>query len=189
MLYFYFVIGLQVGYILFVFNNFVRHRQAIAEASSAVLVQLQRRNDLLIELLPVIKATKQHEAAALHAITAMHSHLSDQFDPHTATHDGLIMAEGIHNILTAEAHPKLKVQENYRSLMYQLKQLEDDIQGARLLFNQACQRYNLLVSSFPSLLIARTFGFQQAAFFELPPIQAIQAEAVKTGQAGSKVLP
>jgi LemA protein len=71
----------------------------------------------------------------------------------------------------------------------QLKQLEDNIQGARLLFNQACQRYNLLVSEFPSLLIARTFGFRQAAFFELPPLQVIEATDIKINQDKSELPP
>ena len=75
---------------------------------------------------------------------------------------------GLGNLFAvAEAYPELKANENFMNLHEQLSALEDEIQMARRYYNGTVRNLNVLIESFPSNLIAGSFGFVQAEFFEI----------------------
>ena len=67
----------------------------------------------------------------------------------------------------AEAYPELKADRQFLQLMGQLSEVEDQIQYARRFYNGAVRNLNVRIDSFPDLLIARSFSFRPAQFFEL----------------------
>src|SRR5690606_36296844 len=74
-------------------------------------------------------------------------------------------------LAVAEAYPDLKVNENFAQLQNSLETLESEIQMARRYYNGAARDLNVKVASFPSNLVANTFGFRQADFFEIEDAQ------------------
>ena len=67
----------------------------------------------------------------------------------------------------AEAYPDLKANANFMQLQNQLKELEDNIEYARRYYNAVVRDFNIIIESFPSNIVASTFGFKQEEFFEL----------------------
>jgi len=67
----------------------------------------------------------------------------------------------------AEAYPELKANANFTQLQTQLKELEDSIEYARRYYNAVVRDFNILIESFPSNVVASSFGFKQEEFFEL----------------------
>ena len=67
----------------------------------------------------------------------------------------------------AEAYPELKANTNFMQLQTQMKELEDNIENARRYYNAVVRDFNIVIESFPSNIIASSFGFSQEEFFEL----------------------
>src|SRR5207245_11751399 len=80
----------------------------------------------------------------------------------------------------AENYPQLKANQNFLALQAELSNTEDRIQASRRFYNANVQDYNRRVQSFPSAFVARSFGFKEEEFFEIPEAQrAVVAEAPK----------
>ena len=81
-------------------------------------------------------------------------------------------------LLLAEAYPELKANQNYLKLQEQLAEIEDQLQMARRYYNGSARDLNVAIQSFPSVVIARPFGFVEAAFFELDDRDDAQAPKI-----------
>ena len=81
-------------------------------------------------------------------------------------------------VALAEAYPDLKASENFRDLHQKLVDTENQIQFARRYYNGAVNLYNNRIQRFPDLVIANSFGFKQAEFFDLEEKAAAAAPAV-----------
>ncbi|HEY4468599.1 MAG TPA: LemA family protein [Klebsiella sp.] len=164
-------IGLAVIIILLVwvvmtYNRFISLRRFKDEAWSGVAVQLKRRHDLAPNLLSLVKRYAQHEKELLEELSRQRGSLigstqqiADSERQYSATL-GRIVALG-------EAWPQLRASENFISLQQSLSEIEEQIQMARRYFNGTVRDLNILVESFPSLLLARLFNFKSDVFFEL----------------------
>jgi LemA protein len=78
----------------------------------------------------------------------------------------------------AEAYPQLKADANFRDLQDKLSGIEDEIQMARRYYNGAARNLNTMIESFPSNLVANTFQFHKAEFFEIGDEAARQVPKV-----------
>ena len=76
-------------------------------------------------------------------------------------------------IALAEAYPALKANQNFLKLQDQLAELEDQLQMARRYYNGAARDFNIAIQSFPDVLVARTAGFAEAAFFQIDDGEAV----------------
>lgn len=161
--------AIELGYIILLLNRFIRHRQAIAEARSDILVQLERRNAVLVQIVPVIAANKDHEAEVFERVAAIRA-ASTQKQFTLVTANEAALRQSLTGMITVEALPRLKTDASFRALMDELVDMEDDIQGARLLLNRAIQQYNSRIHVLPDLLLAKTCGYTPAAFFEVPEL-------------------
>lgn len=150
---------------LWTFNRLVRARNRQAEAWSGVDVQLKKRADLVPRLARCVTAYQQHESSV--------------FSSTAAARTPTEVAAGLRQLLAiAESYPELRAAENFRQLMSQLVQVEDDLQFARRYYNGAVRDFRNLCESFPSLLIARLCGFQPGEFFEVEDVLQRQAPRV-----------
>jgi LemA protein len=140
----------------------------VNEAWSGVDVQLKRRRDLVPNLVQAVEAYARHEQATMSALTEAHSaaaaSTSRVFREQAESRlSGALLAVYV----AAEAYPDLRASRGFGRLQAQLAEVEDDIVGARRIFNSNVQRYNDLVQSVPAAAIARLAGYRGRQYFDV----------------------
>jgi LemA protein len=150
------------------YNALVRARNRVDEAWSGVDVQLKRRRDLVPNLVQAVEAYARHERETMSALTdarsAAAAAMSRVFREQAESHlSGALAA--VH--LAAESYPELRASRGFARLQAQLGEVEDDIIGARRIFNSNVQRYNELVQSLPAAGLARATGFRGRQYFDV----------------------
>ena len=148
------------------FNRFVRLRNQVAQSWADVDVQLQRRYDLVPNLVATVKGYMQHESGALERVTRLRAAPNLDVAHRAEEESGLSRSIG-RLFALAEDYPDLKASEGFMQLHASLVEIEEHLQFARRYYNGSVRDNNNLVEGFPSLLVARAFGFKQAAFFEI----------------------
>jgi LemA protein len=162
------------AYVVLVYNGLVKARQMMREAWSGIDVQLKRRADLIPNLIETVKGYAQHERKTLEEVTELRARAQSLPRDDVA---GRAQVEGMLGqalgrlLAVAEAYPDLKANENFAQLQGSLETLESEIQMSRRYYNGAARDLNIKVESFPSNLVANTFGFRQAEFFEIEDAQ------------------
>ncbi len=148
------------------YNRFVRLRNQVSEAWAGIDVQLQRRYDLVPNLLATVKGYMRHESGVLERVTRLRSHPDLAVDERANEESGLSRSIG-RLFAVAEDYPDLKASEGFRQLHDSLVEIEEHLQFARRYYNGSVRDNNNLVEGFPSMLVARLFGFRNAGFFEI----------------------
>ena len=152
---------------VFAFNRLVRLRNQVRTAWADVDVQLIRRHDLVPSLVTAVQAYAGHEQAVLTAVTELRAQAMQAQAPGTLGTIESALQEGIGRLLALrEAYPDLKANENFAQLQRDLVEVEEQLQYARRFYNGAVRDLNDGVQRVPDLLVARTFGFQDAEFFQ-----------------------
>ena len=166
-------------YIIVVFNRLVRLRNQVREGWSGIDVQLRRRTDLIPNLVDAVKGYAAHERGLFEQITKLRasSIAADNVSQQAAAERALKGALG-RLLLLAEAYPELKANQNFLTLQEQLAEIEDQLQMARRYYNGSARDLNVAIQSFPSMVIARPFGFVEAAFFEIDDRADAQAPKI-----------
>lgn len=153
-------------YAIFIFNRLVRDRNLVRAGLSDIDVQLQRRHDLVPRLVEAVRGYAGFERSLLERVTELRARASDTDDIDSRDRNESELADGISRlVLLAEDYPDLKASENFRQLVDELVETEDLLQHARRYYNGAVRQFNTRVQQFPDLLLARTLGFREAAFF------------------------
>jgi LemA protein len=165
------VIGL---FLMTTYNRLVSLRNRFKNAFAQIDVQLKRRYDLIPNLIETAKAYMKHERDTLEAVIAARNSAAQAErtvagDPTDAVAmQALIGAErSLTGAMTrffalAEAYPDLKADANMRQLSEELTSTENRVAFARQAYNDAVTQYNTARESFPSNIIAGSFGFQEA---------------------------
>jgi LemA protein len=148
------------------YNRFVRLRNQVDEAWAGIDVQLQRRHELVPNLVAAVRGYVQHESRVLERVTALRADSRMQPGERADGESGLSRSIG-RLFALAEAYPDLKANETFAQLHDSLVEVEEQIQYARRYYNGSVRDNNNQVESFPSSLIARLFGFRLAEFFEI----------------------
>ena len=153
--------------IVALYNGLVTARNKVKNAWAQIDVQLNRRADLIPNLVETVKGYAGHE--------------KDVFENVTAARAGLMNANGVKEIseannqlsetlktlfAVAENYPELKANENFKELQAQLAETENKIAYSRQFYNDSVLMYNNKCETFPSNIIANLFGFTPADFFE-----------------------
>lgn len=178
-------------YAVGIYNGLVTARNAFKNAFAQIDVQLQRRYDLIPNLVETAKAYLSHERGTLEAVILARNQA--QAAARTAAgkpDDGaaiaaLSAAEGAlagtlgRFFALAEAYPDLKANQTMQQLMEELTSTENKVAFARQFFNDAVMAYNNQREQFPNVLISGPFGFQHAQQLELQSEEARAALKVK----------
>jgi LemA protein len=143
------------------YNGLVQAKVAIDNSYSNVDVDLQRRYDLIPNLVNTVKGYAKHEKSVLEEVTRLRS----QWGEAKNTDEKIKASNDLEGalsrlMLVVEKYPDLKANEGFLRLQDELAGTENRIAVARMRYNEAVQNYNLKVQSFPSNLIASTFGFK-----------------------------
>jgi LemA protein len=177
-----FALTALLGWIAWTFNRLVRMRNQVLEAWAGIDVQLQRRYDLVPGLVATVKGYMQHESGALERVTRLRGHPDMTVGERAGEESGLSRSIG-RLFALAEDYPDLKASEGFQQLHRSLVEIEEQLQYARRYYNGSVRDNNNLVEGFPSLLVARLFGFRTADFFEIE--LASQRAAPVVGLAGA----
>ena len=165
------IVALAVAlYAIIIFNSLVRTRQMANEAWSGIDVQLKRRSELVPNLVETVKGYAGHERSVLEEVTKLRGAaraLPENDVASRAQAEGALSLALSKLVALAENYPDLKASQNFLELQQQLSQLETELQMARRYYNGTVRNQNVLVQSFPSNLIANSFGFDQRQYFEV----------------------
>ena len=157
-------------YAILIYNSLVRAAQMVKEAWSGIDVQLKRRADLIPNLVDTVKAYAGHERAALEAVTELRARAQELPRGDVAGRGEAEARLGgalMRLIAVAEAYPDLKANQNFLELQKALSATENEIQYARRYYNGAVRNLNVKVESVPSNIVAASFGFRSAAYFQI----------------------
>ena len=188
------IVGLAVVLALWgvgIYNGLVTSRNAWKNAFAQIDVQLQRRFDLIPNLVETAKAYMSHERETLEAVVAARAAAqsglaaakADPGDPgamaQLAAAQGQLNA-GLGRLLAvAEAYPDLKANQNMMQLTEELTTTENKVAFARQAYNDSVMAYNNRREVFPSSLLAGAFNFAPAALLDIPADKAEVREAPK----------
>ena len=163
------VIAVLVIAVVVSYNRFVNQRNLIRNAWSNIDTELQRRYDLIPNLVETVKGYAAHEREVLDSVTqARAGAVSTQGSPaEQAAAEGPLVGALRQLFAVAENYPRLMANENFVKLQHELAITEDRLQASRRFYNANVQDYNTRVQSFPSNLIARQFHFTEHEFFEV----------------------
>ena len=178
------IVGLLVVLVLWVvgvYNGLIRLRNLVQEAWRQIDVELQRRHDLIPNLVETVKGYAAHEKGTFEEVTRARN---------MAVAPGSSVAEQAQqeNVLTqalgrlfavAEAYPDLKANVNFQQLQQELTNTEDRVAAGRRFYNANVRELNTKIEVFPGNIIAGMFGFKRADYFEIEDPAARQAPNVQ----------
>jgi LemA protein len=148
------------------YNRLVRNRNQVDEAWAGIDVQLQRRYELVPNLVATVKGYMQHESGVLQRVTRLRADPDMMRDERASQESGLSRSIG-RLFALAEDYPDLKASNGFQQLHASLVEIEDQLQFARRYYNGSVRDNNNLVEGFPSLIVSRLFHFSKAEFFEI----------------------
>jgi LemA protein len=169
------------------YNRFVSQRNLVAESWRQIDVELHRRHDLIPNLVETVKGYASHERGVFEAVTqARAAAASPGSSPAAQAQQEGVLGQALGRLFAvAEAYPDLKASTNFLELQRQLTETEDRIAAGRRFYNANVRALNTRVESFPSNVVAGTFGFKQAEYFEVEDVAIRSAPTVDFGQSGS----
>jgi len=151
---------------IWIYNRLVRNRNLVNEAWAGIDVQLQKRSELVPNLVQTVKGYAKHEASVLEDVTRLRSSTENRVEAR-AEHETALSRSLGRLFALAESYPDLKASEGFQQLHASLVEIEDHLQYARRYYNGAVRDNNNLVEGFPSNIIAGMFKFSLAEFFEI----------------------
>ena len=153
------------------YNSLYGKREVVRQSWSNVDVNLQRRADLIPNLVNTVKGYTKHEEQVFSEIAQARSRLiNPQASPEEKIAANAQMDSALSRLLViSEAYPDLKASEQYRNLMTQLEGTENRIGVARRDYNATVADYNTSRGRFPGVVFANMFGFQREEEFKVDP--------------------
>jgi len=148
------------------YNRLVRNRNLVSEAWAGIDVQLQKRSELVPNLVKVVKGYTAHESGVLEDVTRLRANTGNGIETRARQESAFSRSLG-RLFALAESYPDLKASEGFQQLHSSLVGIENDLQYARRYYNGAVRDNNNLVEGFPSNIVANVFQFHQAEFFEI----------------------
>ncbi len=172
------------------YNRLRALQYACADAWSLVDVQLQRRVDLVPNLVATVRAYAAHERTVLDALTAARAEANPLHEPSPAhaVAETRLGAEIAHTIALREGYPELAASEAFLRLQATLVELENEIAASREIYNANVAAYRNRLQQVPSAWVARTFHFEDRAMFQLE-LAIEQAPVLVTDSAQSTPPP
>ena len=167
------VVVLLVLFVIVTYNSLVSRKVETDNAWAQINVQLQRRHDLIPNLVETVKGYAKHEQQTLErVIQARNQAISAGSIADKGAAESQLTAAVRGLLAIAEAYPDLKANQNFLALQEELTATENRIGFARQHYNDVVTQYNQALSQFPANMVAGTFGFRPADLFTLDPAQA-----------------
>lgn len=148
------------------YNNLVKLRNMVDNAWAQVDVQLQRRLDLIPNLVETVKGYAKHESKTLEEVTHARAAVANASTPESRMGANSRLNSALKSLfVVAESYPELKANANFQQLQAELSETEDKISYMRQSFNDTVMKYNTAIQTFPAVLIAGAMGFKERPSF------------------------
>ena len=153
-----------IGAVAGIYNNMVTLRNRIDNAWQNIDTQLQRRNDLIPNLVETVKGYASHEKQTLDAVIRARNSAST---PEQKMEANDVLTGALRQLFAvAEAYPELKANANFSQLQGTLEDTENKVSYARQSYNDCVLNYNNAIQTFPSNIFAGIFQFKERSGFE-----------------------
>jgi LemA protein len=151
------------------YNKFTSQEEAVKGAQSEVQNQLQRRNDLIPNLVETVKGYASQERDILTTLAESRSKMINAKTPDEQVEAANQQTNALSRLLViVENYPQLKSDATFQRLMDELAGTENRIAVSRRRYNETAQQYNTLRRSFPSNVTGKVFGFKEYPYYEAP---------------------
>ncbi|WP_084075389.1 LemA family protein [Demequina sp. NBRC 110052] len=150
------------------YNGLVKLRNLVQEAWRQIDVELQRRHDLIPNLVETVKGYAKHERATLEEVTQARTiAAAPGSSPAEQAQQENVLTQALGRLFAvAEAYPDLKANQNFLQLQQELTNTEDRVAAGRRFYNANVRTLNTRIETFPTNLIAGMFGFHREEYFE-----------------------
>ncbi len=169
----YVIIGAIVAVVIIIvsiigsYNSLVGLEVDLEESYANIETQLQRRSDLIPNLVATVKGYAAHEEEVYTAISEARAALASAGSVQETANASNALDSAISRLLVVvENYPELKANDNFKDLQYELSGTENRLSTARTRYNEDVKEYNTAIRRFPKNIIASVFGFEKAASFE-----------------------
>jgi LemA protein len=155
-----------------IYNRLVHLRNLCRESWRDIDTELQRRYDLIPNLVNTVKGYAAHEQQTFESVTAQRADaMATRREPDEQALREQALGRGVSQLMAvAERYPELRASDQFLALQRELADTEDRIQVARRIYNANVRAYDTLVQTFPALFVARMSGFTARPYFELDPV-------------------
>ena len=162
------IIVILVILVIATYNGLVSLRNQVKNSWSQIDVELQRRFDLIPNLVETVKGYTNHEETVLTKVTELRTSWSDASTVSEKADLENELSGALKSIMAvAENYPDLKSNTNFLSLQEELANTENKLSNSRQSYNNVTTVYNTKLEVFPSNIIANMFGFKQAELFNV----------------------
>ncbi|MFV0429231.1 MAG: LemA family protein [Arachnia sp.] len=174
------------------YNGFVKSRNMIQESWRQVDVELNRRYDLIPNLVETVRGFAAHERNTLEEVTRLRNSaaaLAGQSNGAPSEQRAAVEAElsqAVRSmVVSVEAYPEVKSNQNFLQLQQELTDTEDRIAAGRRYYNATVRQYNTKIETIPSNIVAGFAKFEKATYFEVNDPMVRQAPSVNFGEAAN----
>ena len=160
------IVAVLVVAVIMIYNNLVKLKNRVGNAWTQISVQLQRRLDLIPNLVETVKGYAAHERGTLEAVTQARAAVMNAATPDEQQAADNFLSGTLKSLFAvAEQYPDLKANQNFMQLQREITETEDKISYMRQSYNDTVMTYNNAIQTFPGNLVAGMFGFREKAGF------------------------
>ena len=175
--------------VIALYNNLVQLRNRVDNAWAQIDVQLQRRLDLIPNLVETVKGYAAHESGTLQKVTEARSAVAHAATPEQKMAADNVLTDTLKSLFAiSEAYPDLKANQNFQQLQSEITATEDKISYMRQSYNDVVMKFNNAIETFPGMLVAGPFGFKKKESFDANAAAA-GAPVVSFGQGNAAGAP
>ncbi len=162
------ILAAVILFVIIIYNRLITLRNSVKNNWARANTQLQRRYDLIPNLVETVKGYMAHEKDVLESVTKARTAFLDANTIQETAEAENMMAGALKSLFAvSENYPQLQASQNFLMLQEELAGTENKVSYARQSYNNAVMDYNTAIEKFPANLIAGTFNFQQQEFFEV----------------------
>lgn len=167
------IVILLVLWVIGQYNGLISLNQKVKNAWSQIDVQLQRRFDLIPNLLETVKGYMKHEGDVLTKVAELRSAWANATTVHEKSELDSELSQSLKTIMAvSENYPDLKASQNFSELQEELQNTENKISFSRQFYNDSVTKYNTKLKLFPTNLIAQMFNFTEEELFKVDSEEA-----------------
>ena len=163
------IVVLIIMIYVYYYNKIIRSENRIDNAYAQIDVQLQRRGELIPNLIETVKGYMKHEREVLESVTKARTSLMNAKTPQENVDADNMLTGALKTLFAvAEYYPDLKANTNFLQLQDELAHTENKVAYARQHYNDSVLRYNNSIETFPGVTIARMMGRKEREMLEIP---------------------
>lgn len=165
------ILALVILFIIWIissYNGFVKMRNKIEEAYSAMDVSLKKRYDLIPNYVETVKGYAKHESQTLERVIAARNQAVRASNPAERIAGDKALTGSLRSLFAiSESYPELKSNAGFIDLQNQLSRIEEEIAGSRRYYNAVVNRFNTKTEMFPGVILAQIFNFERRPLYEV----------------------